>query len=100
MPEPIVVTVDQIVEDLMPLFMAQRKTDQRVIAQALPLRDFDALRKTGHGMTGAGASYGFDRISDLGVRLCEAARGGDVAAIRKVGDELDDYMQRLIVKYV
>ncbi len=99
-PEPIVVTVEQALEDLVPAFMAQRKADQYDIAKALPLRDFGALRKTGHGMTGAGASYGFDRISDLGERLNEAARAGDVTAIEKVRDELDDYMNRLIVKYV
>jgi hypothetical protein len=100
MRDPIFVTVGRDMEDLIPLFMAQRKADQDAIANALPSRNFEALRKTGHGMTGAGASYGFDTISDLGERLTKAARASDLAAIHKVSDEFDDYMVRVVVKYL
>jgi hypothetical protein len=98
--EPIVVTIDRDLQDLVPLFMAQRKADQAAIEAALPLRNFESLRLTGHGMTGAGASYGFDRISDLGVRLTDAARAADGAAIEKIKGDFDDYMRRLVVKYM
>ena len=100
MVEPIVITVGRDMEDLVPIFLAQRKTDQAAIAAALPLRNFEALRKTGHGMTGAGSSYGFTQISDLGERLVLAARAGDVATLRLIEAELDDYMTRLVVKYM
>jgi HPt (histidine-containing phosphotransfer) domain-containing protein len=96
--EPIIVTVDRDLQDLIPLFMAQRQADQAAIADALLSRNFEALRKIGHNMNGAGASYGFERISDLGERLTQAARAGDVAAIDEIKHAFDDYMERLVVK--
>ena len=98
--EPIVVTVQQDLQDLVPLFLAQRKADQAAIAQALPLRDFEALRRTGHGIAGAGGSYGFDHLTVVGERLIQAARAHDAVAIASLKREFDDYLERLIVKYV
>jgi hypothetical protein len=98
--EPIVITVDRDLQDLMPIFMAQRQADQAAIAAALPLRHFEALRKVGHGMAGAGTSYGFPHISDLGERIVLAARAGDVAVLDALKCEFDDYMRRLVVKYL
>ena len=97
--DAIVVTVERGLQDLIPAFLAQRQADQAAIVAALPLRNFEALRRTGHGMAGAGASYGFERISDLGERLVLAARAGDVAALEVLQREFDDYMTRLVVKY-
>jgi len=98
--ESIIVLVEHDLKDLIPLFLAQRKSDQAAIADALTRRDFECLRKTGHGMTGAGASYGFDHLSVLGERLEQAARAADSAAIDRLRLEIDDYMARVIVKYV
>ena len=79
--EPIVVHVESGLEDLIPLFLQQRKTDQANLAQSLPARDFERIRRIGHGMAGAGASYGFDFVSELGQRLEIAARAGDADGI-------------------
>ena len=98
--EPIIITVERDLEDLIPLFMAQRQAEQAAIADALLSRNFEALRKIGHNVNGAGASYGFDRISELGERLNQAARAGDVTAIGEIRQAFDDYMARLVVKYM
>ena len=98
--EAIVVNVEKGLEDLIPVFMAQRKADQSAIATALPQRDFEALRKIGHGMEGAGTSYGFERISELGEQLTKAARAGDIAALSAIKSALDDFMSRLVVNYM
>lgn len=99
-PEPIMVTLDRELEDLLPLFMAQRKADLQALQAALSIGDFATIRKVGHGMSGAGASYGLDRFSALGEQLVEAARAGNAAVLSRVKDELDDYMSRLIVKFM
>ena len=98
--KPIVVIVERDMEELIPLFLSQRKADQAAIARALETHNFEALRRTGHGMAGAGTSYGFDALSKLGDRLVKAARARNVALLAKLKTEFDDYMARLVVKYV
>ena len=51
-------------------------------------------------MAGAGASYGFDALTDLGERLVSAARAGDVATLLAIQQAIDDYLARVVVKYV
>ncbi len=98
--EPIVVMLSHDMADLMPLFLGQRKIDMAKLNAALPAADFEAIRRVGHGMTGAGASYGLDHISVLGERLVVAARAGDVPALHLLTQELEDYLSRLTVKYM
>jgi HPt (histidine-containing phosphotransfer) domain-containing protein len=86
-------------EALVPLFLAQRKADLAGLGVALPAGDFEAIRRLGHGMAGAGASYGLDHISVLGEQLVVAARAGNAAAIGRLKKELADYMARLQVVY-
>lgn len=99
-PDPIVVMLDRDLQDLLPLFMARRKADLDALNVALPADDFAAVRRIAHGMTGAGASYGLDRISELGQQLVEAARAGDRGALQRLKQEFDDYMNRLVVKFM
>ena len=48
--------------------------------------DYDAVKILAHGMKGAGGSYGFQAITDIGAALELAAeRGDDVASRRSVG---------------
>ena len=96
----ITVEIERDMEDLVLLFMSQRKVDQAALAKALPVRDFDAVRRTGHGMAGAGSSYGFDHITRVGQRLEAAAVAQDMRAIDLLRRELDDYLTRVVVKYV
>lgn len=98
--EPIVVTLSQDLADLVPLFLAQRKADLVALNAALPAADFVAIRRVGHGMAGAGASYGLDRISVLGEQLVLAARAGDTAAVRQLKLEVEDYLARLVINYM
>ena len=96
--EPIVVTVARGIADLVPLFLEQRKADQVAIAVALRRRDLKTLREVGHAMASAGASYGFDRVSELGGCLVQAARAANMALLEMLHEEFTDYMARLVVK--
>ncbi len=98
--EPIVVTLSQDMADLVPLFLRQRNIDMATLRAALPAGDFEAMRRVGHGMAGAGASYGLDHVSVLGERLVVAARAKDVATLNQLTQELEDYLGRLTVKYM
>lgn len=98
--EPLIVTLSRDMEDLVPIFLAQRKADLAALSAALPAQDFEAIRKVGHGMAGAGASYGFDHVSVLGDQLVLAARARDATALQRLAQEFEEYMARLLVKYM
>ena len=100
MNDAIVVEVERGLEDLVPLFLEQRRKDQLTITQALAHRDFEALRKIGHAMAGSGDSYGFTAISDMGEAMERAAKGQDIAALEELGRLLIDYMERVTVRFV
>jgi HPt (histidine-containing phosphotransfer) domain-containing protein len=100
MREPIVVEVESDLEELIPLFLEQRRKDQGVLVQALAAGDFEAMRTVGHGMAGAGSSYGFPEITTMGEAIERAARAHDIADMQKLSAQMSDYMERVIVKYV
>jgi HPt (histidine-containing phosphotransfer) domain-containing protein len=97
--EQIVVKVDPDLRDLVPLFLAQRKSDQGNLQRLLDTGDFEAVRRIGHAMVGAGASYGFEFLSKLGEQMETAARAADAGTLARLKREFDDYLARIVVKY-
>jgi HPt (histidine-containing phosphotransfer) domain-containing protein len=98
--EPILVTIDKDMQDLVPLFIKQREADITSLTNAIAASDHETMRRIGHSLAGAGASYGFQRVSEIGAALEAAAKLRDDAEIAKASDVLKDYMRRLVVKYV
>ncbi len=98
--EPMVVEIDKEMQDLVPLFINQRKIDIAALEQAAAANDHEAVRKIGHSLAGARASYGFQRVSDIGEALEVAAKARNDAEVAKEAGELKDYMRRVVVKYV
>ena len=67
------------------------------MTEALNRRDFGTVEMLGHGMRGAGGSYGFPAITDIGAALEEAAESADTDASRKSVGELSRYLDRVEV---
>ena len=59
--------------DLVPGFLDGRRRDIDAIAAALERSDYDNVRILGHNMKGSGAGYGFNRITEIGTSLEQAA---------------------------
>jgi CheY-like chemotaxis protein/HPt (histidine-containing phosphotransfer) domain-containing protein len=85
--------------DLIPEFLENRRRDVVAMTDALELRDFDIVEHLGHGMKGAGGSWGFPRITDIGDALEQAAAIADATGSRKWVDELTRYLDRVEVIY-
>ncbi len=64
-----------------PSFLLNRRKDVIVLNDALARGDFETVGRLGHGMKGAGVSFGFQAISDIGDKMeREAARSNTDAS--------------------
>lgn len=99
-PDKITVEIDSEVQSIVPEFLENRKQDCLLIENLLGSDSFSEIRTLGHRMKGAGGSYGFDEISEIGEAIEEAALSGDKAAISGSLVRLSEYLERVTVVYV
>ena len=97
--ENLIVTVAKDLADLIPGFFQNRHKELETLRTAHAGRDFAQLRQLGHRMKGVGNSYGFARISEIGKRIEDGAKGDDDAAIRGCIEDYADYLSRVQVVY-
>lgn len=99
-PDAIIVEVDSEVRSIVPEFLENRKKDCRMIGSLLDADYFGEIRTMGHRMKGAGGSFGFDGISEIGKAIEEAALATDKETIINAVLRLSDYLERVTVVYV
>lgn len=75
-----------------PAFLQSRRRDVATLIDALDDGDFGTVARLGHNMKGAGASFGFQTITDLGAALELAAERGDADAARRRVGELASFL--------
>ena len=85
--------------DLVPGFLDGRRRDIDAIAAALERSDYDDVRILGHNMKGSGAGYGFNRITEIGTSLEQAAVRRARSDIQAQTAELVRYLDGLHVVY-
>jgi len=93
------VVVEKDLEDLVPVFMSNRKKEVETLRAALAALDFEQLRQLGHRMKGVGNSYGFSKVSELGKSIEDGARSEDRAALDAMIVDYADYLARVKVVY-
>ena len=90
--EPIVVYIDEDLEELIPEFLANRHEDAATIPALLEKGDLGEIQRLGHSMKGSGGGYGFFELTEMGSMLEQAARSGDVKVISETVANLRDYL--------
>lgn len=78
--------------DRTPGYLAGRAADISVMEEALTVSDFLVIKRTAHDMKGSGASYGFQRITEIGSLLELGAMSGDHAGIKTLLKELRHFL--------
>jgi CheY-like chemotaxis protein/HPt (histidine-containing phosphotransfer) domain-containing protein len=81
--------------DMIPVFLQNCRQNVVAMLDALDRGDFETVEILGHGMRGAGGSYGFQPITDIGTALEQAAESADTDASRKWMGELSRYLDRV-----
>ena len=93
----IIVRVDPDIEDLVPGFLRNRRTDVNSIREALDNGNYETIRSLAHQMKGQGGTYGFDTISEIGEAIEIAAKSEDAEGIRQKVAELASYLEQVEV---
>ncbi len=97
---PVVLRISGEFESLMPGFLERRRQDLRQIAEAVEREDYTLVRDIGHGLKGAGGTYGLDAISAYGRAFEAAAHRQDGSAVREALGACTSYLDRLQLVYV
>ena len=95
--DAILVRANPRLADLIPGFLQNRRQDVIALLAALDRSDFATVESLGHGMRGAGGSWGFQAITDIGAALEQAAESADGEASLKWVGELSSYLDRVEV---
>ena len=73
MQDRIIVSVDEGLSDLIPGFLAHKRSDVGAILDATAQHDYAQVSRIAHRIKGEGGSYGFDKMTELGRSLEDAA---------------------------
>ena len=93
--DTIFVRANPKIADLIPVFLQNCRQNVVAMLDALDRGDFETVEILGHGMRGAGGSYGFQAITDIGAALEQVAESADTDASRKWVGELSRYLDRV-----
>jgi CheY-like chemotaxis protein/HPt (histidine-containing phosphotransfer) domain-containing protein len=89
---------DPDIAPLVPEFLANRRAELSLYREALETGDYGRIQSSAHKMKGTGRGYGLAAISRIGGELELAAHEKDVPAMRRLIDELDEYLQRVRIE--
>lgn len=93
------VSVDRDLEQIIPIFLENRRQDVQTLRASMAGQDFETIGILGHRMKGDGGGYGFDAISEIGGAIELAVRRRDCTAIEQLTTQLANFLERLTVFY-
>jgi HPt (histidine-containing phosphotransfer) domain-containing protein len=94
----IVVEIDAELKEIIPDFMDLTRKDVESLRDALAHGDTAQLARLGHSLKGAGASYGFNDISRIGIEIEKKAKAGTID-VGGLIEELADHLERIEIVY-
>ena len=92
------VIVDPDVADLVPGYLENRAQDLEQLRELLARGEFEPIGHIGHNLKGSGAGYGFDRLTELGAALEDAARTRSGAGVDATLGELETFLECVVIE--
>lgn len=99
LPARILVHVKADIQDLIPLFLENRRKDIRRLGECLERSDFKATYIIGHNLAGTGSAYGFNLLTEIGRKMELASKAENAADVRALTAEIDAYLNTVEVIY-
>ena len=90
--EPIFVEIPEGLEDLVPTYLASRRSEVQILRNHLNLGEMSALQRRSHDLKGTGTSFGFPAISTIGAAMENAAKASDFVQLDDSLLELSQYL--------
>lgn len=84
--------------DIIPGYISRRDQDILFLKESLTHADFSAISMLGHKLKGNGASFGFDRISELGADLMLACDTKSTANVQQLIFDLENEIKAIKTK--
>ncbi len=98
-PEPLEVVIDADLDDLVPVFLTNRRKDVEIMRGAYRNGEQDRIQRVAHRIMGTAGSYGFDLLSQLAEELEKGCMAHDTARIPALIDAIDDYLNRVRITW-
>ncbi len=92
---PLRVIVDYELKDIVQFFMECRRKEIPELRNALQCKNFSVIARIAHNIKGAGGGYGFDKISDLGESIEDAAASLNDSVVDNKLTELAHYLDQV-----
>ncbi len=99
MVERITIEVDEDLSDLVPGFLARKRGELEAMRDGAVPHDFVEVGRTAHRIKGEGSAYGFDRMSEIGREIEDAAKAGDDRAIATLASGLLDFLDHVEIVF-
>ncbi|MEK7288441.1 MAG: Hpt domain-containing protein [Elusimicrobiota bacterium] len=91
------ICINKEIKKLVPEFIRIVRHDVQRAKDSLNKGDFQTVGIVAHRLQGDGASYGFNRLSDLGAALKKAAQARDQTTALKYFNYIEDYFDNVDV---
>lgn len=86
----------EIMKDQKIVYLTRRQAEVVQLKESLGKEDFELSQIVGHRLKGHGETFGFPKISALGVSMEEAAKERNLEKLREVVKTLDDMVEENI----
>lgn len=83
----------EIMKDQKLVYLTRRQAEVLQLKDSLTKEDFELSQVVGHRLKGHGETFGFPKISALGVSLEEAAKERNMEKLKEVVKSLDEMVE-------
>lgn len=95
----IVIRPHELVKELVPGYLENRKREISVLKDSLEKGDFNTISRIAHNISGTASGYGFNGMHSISLALENAATVGDHSLAEEALSELDLYLNNVKVSY-